>query len=508
MITEETRAKIRRLHEVEKWPVGTIARELGLHHNTVERALGRPVVSTWTRASKLDPYRQFILDTLAHHPKLRASRLFDMVRERGYPGGVGQVRRFVTHVRPKPRAEAYLRLRTLPGEQGQVDWAHFGTLQVGHAKRPLSCFVMVLGWSRAMYARFFLDQQGDTFRRGHVLAFEALGGVPRELLYDNLKSVVLERMGEHIRYHPRVLELAGHYHFVPKPCAPYRGNEKGKVERTIQYLRHSFFAAREYRDLDDLNDQLAGWIGTVAHQRPVPGDPTRTLVADAHTEEQPRLLRLPAHPLDCNEVQTRSSGKTPYIRFDLNDYSIPHDRVGQALLITASLDRVWLSTATGEWVAEHRRSWSRGETIEDEAHIATLAREKRQARELSGRDRLRSRCPAADEFIAGLATRNLVLGTHTRRLLDLLDLYGEVELDAALRDCLARGALSSGSVAHVLDQAARRRGQAPTVPMPLPDDERVRELDVEPHDLADYDDLGDDGEDDEDDEDHDDHDDD
>jgi transposase len=489
MISDELRAEIRRLHEVEKWPIGTIARQLCLHHETVRRALGRAVLPTWTRKSKLDPYKPLIVEILERHPRLRATRIFDMIRERGYPGGVEQVARFVAHVRPKPRHAAYLRLRTLPGEQGQVDWANFGFLQVGRAKRRLSCFLVVLSWSRAMYARFFLDQQGDAFRRGHVEAFEHFGGVPRELLYDNLKSVVLERIGEHIRFHPRVLELAGHYHFAPKPCAPYRGNEKGKVERTIQYLRHSFFAARSYRDLDDLNEQLARWITEIAHRRPVPGDPDKRIVGDALAEERERLLRLPAHPLDCNEVLTRCSGKTPYIRFDLNDYSIPHDRVGQQLVITASPERVWLSTPTGERVAEHRRSWSRGEQIEDEAHLLALAREKKQARELSGRDRLRSRCGAADDFIAALASRNVTLGWHTRRLLDLLDRYGADDLDAALRDCLARNAVSAGSVAHVLDQQARRRGLAPTLPVVLPDDERVRDLDVEPHDLADYDDL-------------------
>jgi transposase len=491
MISDAMRAEIRRLHEVEKWPIGTIARQLGVHHQTVRRALGRAVLPTWTRKSKLDPYKPLIVETLDRYPRLCATRVFHMLRERGYPGSVNQVMRFVAHVRPKPRHAAYLRLRTLPGEQGQVDWASFGFMQVGRAKRRLSCFVLVLSWSRAMYARFFLDQQGDTFRRGHVEAFEALGGVPRELLYDNLKSAVLERIGDHIRFHPRVLELAGHYHFAPKPCAPYRGNEKGKVERTIQYLRHSFFAAREYRDLDDLNEQLERWIAEVAHRRPVPGDPDRRIVADALVEERQRLLRLPEHPLDCNEVLTRHSGKTPYIRFDLNDYSIPHDLVGQPLVLTASLERVWLSTPTGQRVAEHRRSWSRGEQIEDEAHLVALAREKRRARELSGRDRLRSRCEAADDFIAALAARDVSLGGHTRRLLDLLDRHGADELDAALRDCLARNAISAGSVAHVLDQRARRRGLAPTVPVVLPDDERVRELDVEPHDLADYDELGD-----------------
>ena len=105
----------------------------------------------------------------------------------------------------------------------------------------------------------------------HALAFQALGGVPREILYDNLKSVVLERVGDHIRFHPRILDLAGYYCFAPKPCAPYRGNEKGKVERLIRYIRDAFFAARRFSSVEDLNAQLARWIAEVAHVRRAPG---------------------------------------------------------------------------------------------------------------------------------------------------------------------------------------------------------------------------------------------
>jgi transposase len=199
-----------------------------------------------------------------------------MVRARGFTGGEVVVRPYVRTVRPGPRAEAYFRLDTLAGEQGQVDWANFGKVQVGSARRFLSCFVLVLSHSRAMYARFALDQTLESFLRGQVEAFRALGGCPRVLLYDNLKSVVLERAGEHVRYHPRILELAAHYHFAPQPCAPRRGNEKGKVERTIQYLRHSFFTARRYSGLADLNRQLLERIEHVAHQRAVPGDPDKT----------------------------------------------------------------------------------------------------------------------------------------------------------------------------------------------------------------------------------------
>jgi len=230
MIAPELRARIRRLYFAEHWKIGTIATELGVHHDTVRAAVEverfvrtGPVL----RPTLLDPYKAFLAATLEAHPRLRATRLYDMVRSRGYAGSVIVLRRYVRTVRPTARAEAYLRLRTLPGEQGQVDWGHFGKIQIGHATRALSCFVLVLSWSRALYARFALDQTLESFLRGHVEAFAALQGCPRVLLYDNLKSVVLERVGDHIRFHPRVLELAGHYHFAPQPCAVARGNEKG-----------------------------------------------------------------------------------------------------------------------------------------------------------------------------------------------------------------------------------------------------------------------------------------
>ncbi len=311
MISDDERARIRRLFYAEHWKIGTIASELGVHHDTVRRAIEaeRFVGRTESRvvASILDPYKAFINDTLAQHPRLRASRLFDMIRARGYAGGEVVVRRYVRKIRPLPR-EAFFKLETMPGEQAQVDWASFGKIQIGHATRSLSCFVMVLGYSRAHFARFVLDQKMENFLRSHVLAFESFGGVPRTILYDNLKSVVVERVGAHVRFHPRILELAGHYHFAPKPCAPYRGNEKGKVERAIQYLRHSFFAARRYSSIADLNEQLVDWTSRVAFARPRPQDPERRSVKAAFEEEKPRLLSLPEHPLEPNLVMPIASG--------------------------------------------------------------------------------------------------------------------------------------------------------------------------------------------------------
>ena len=457
MISEELRSRMRRLFFAEHWKVGTIAAELGVHHDTVALAIEAPRfvnIKYRALASVLDPYKSLIQLTLKQHPKLRATRLYDMIPPRGYTGSVVQLRRYVRTVRPAGQREAFFRLRTLPGEQAQVDWGCFGSIVVGKSRRPLSCFVMVLGWSRAMFARFTLDQTLESFLRCHVRAFEAFGGVPRALLYDNLKTVVLERQGDLIRFHPRLLELAGHYHFATKPCAPYRGNEKGKVERAIRYLRDSFFDARSFRSVDDLNAQLALWIETVAHARRVPGDPDGRLVAEALAEERPRLLPLPQHPFESDLVRPAASGKTPYIRFDLNDYSIPHALVGKPLTLVVSEQSVRI--ADGDHVvAEHRRSYDRLQIVEDPAHLRALADRKRHAHELRGRDRLRSACPHAEAFLDAIALRGGHLGGTTSRLLRLLDRFGTAPLDAAIAEALGRGALSAQSVAHVLDQATR-----------------------------------------------------
>src|SRR5262249_37561261 len=156
-------------------------------------------------------------------------------------------------------AEAYLRLRTLPGEQAQVDWGHFGKIRIGRALRRLFCFVMVLSYSRQIFLRFYLSAAMPSFLRGHVEAFDFFEGSARILLYDTLKSAVLERKGDAIRFHPTLLELAAHYHYLPRPVAPARGNQKGRVERAIRYIRDNFFAARTFTDLDDLNAQALAW---------------------------------------------------------------------------------------------------------------------------------------------------------------------------------------------------------------------------------------------------------
>lgn len=490
MITPEQHAEIRRLYYGEHWKVGTIAAALGVHHETVRAALvndTQGVRRGTCRATQLDPYLPLIRDTLAQYPRLRATRLFEMVKARGYTGSVVQLRRAVRLIRPAATATVYRRLTTLAAEEAQVDWGAFGSIRIGRGVRPLSGFVMVLSYSRAVFALFTVDQTLESFLRGHVEAFQAWPGIPRTLVYDNLRSAVLERAGTAIRFHPRLLELAGHYHFAPRPCTPGRGNEKGKVERQIQYLRHAFFAARTFVDVDDLNAQFRRWRDEVAHQRPHPEQRDRT-IAEVLAEEQPRLLPLPAHPFETAVMRLVTSGKTPYVRFDRNHYSIPHTHVRRPLTLVASPTTVRVIAGTEE-LARHPRSYDTGQVIEQEAHVAGLLEATRQANPSSARDRLRVAVPAVVPLLERLAARGESLRYHVARLLTLLDDYGPQELAAAIDRALDRDALGAGAITHILETRRRQRGQKPPIPIALPDRPGVRDLDVTPHRLETYDDL-------------------
>lgn len=491
-ISEEMRARIRRLFYAEHWKIGTIAAQLDLHHETVENAVGQSLFFNKCYRpirTALDPYKALLVATLEEFPRLRATRLFDMIQPRGFTGTVFQVRRFVKKIRIQSRHKAYFRLTVLPGEQGQVDWGCFGTLRIGRATRKLSCFVLRLSWSRAIYAEFGLDQTLESFLRGHINAFDRLGGVPRTLLYDNLKTAVLERQGDLIRFHPRLLEFAGHYHFKPIPCAPAAGNEKGRVESAIKYIRYSFFEARTFTSIEDLNTQLRDWLEARAFARPVPNDPEERIVRVALTEEQMRLLPRPEHPFPTDLVRPIASGKTPYIRFDKNDYSIPHTLVRKTLTLAASESIVRILDGDVE-VARHNRSYDKGRQVEVRAHLDGLAAEKRRAAHLRGRNRLTAECDDAHDFLADIARVGGPLGATTARLLKLLDRFGANAVNTAILDAHQRRALSAHSVAHILDQRHRLTGAAPPLESALSEDVRAKDVVIVPHELSDYDALG------------------
>jgi transposase len=485
MIPPDLRAEIRRLFFAEHFRVNAIAEHLRVHRDTVRRAIEveRMLASPAIRKSKLDRYMAFIEATVRDYPKIRSTRLFLMLKDRGYDGSAVQLRRIVARLRPAA-SRAFLALTHLPGEHGQVDWGSFGRLTVGRASRPLSVFLMTLPHSRRMFARFTLDQQRGTFRANHLRAFHDFMGVPRVLFYDNLKSAVLERIGNAIRFNPDLLELAGHCHFRPEPCNVASGWEKGSVEAGVRYLRSSFAEARHFRDLDDANAQLRRWLDEVANVRPWPGDRTRR-VDEVFAEEQPLLLPLPAHDPPVAEVLARHSGKTPYLRYDLNDYSIPHALVGHELTLVVDDETVRVLDGDRE-VARHARSWDRARKIEDPRHFEGLLERKPKARVGHALGRLREAVPRLDEAFRLLALRGENMGANVNLLLLLLGQYGVEELRVAVDEALDRETPRASSIATILERRRRARGAPTPIPARLPDDPRVRNLRVVSHDPATY----------------------
>lgn len=486
-IDKELEAKILRYHHVERWGVHTIATQLGVHHSTVDRVLaaaGLPKIERAARPSILDPYLPFIIETLEAHPTLSAVRLLEMARVRGYAGASSHFRARVAQMRPRKRHEAYLRLSTLPGEQIQCDWAHAGHLQIGRARRPLMAFVMVLSFSRQVFLRFYLHGRTDSFIRGHVAAFEAWGGVARVVLYDNLKSAVIARDGNAIQFNPQLLELAAHYRYEPRPVAPYRANEKGRVERAVRFIRSSFLAARTWKDLDDLNAQADTWCEGVSANRPWPDDSSIS-VREAFAREQPHLLQLPEHTYPTEERVEVRVHKTPYIRYDLNDYSVPHTHVRSTVTLMATLETVRILDGNDE-IARHVRCWDKDRQIETAAHIEALVAEKRAARMHRGQNRLRHVSPSCAALIEAAAARGTPLRSLLRELERLLDQYHADAFELACAEVLERGVPHANAVRQSLERQREEQRLRPLIAVPLPESLRERTVQVRTASLADY----------------------
>ena len=492
MISDEQRAHIRRLFYGEHWKVGTIAEQLGLHHDAVANAVNtdRFAVCGTTRPSALDPYIPFIRETLERYPRLTGTRVHAMVKGRGYTGSSVQVRRKIKELglRPARRREAYLQLSVLPGEQAQVDWADLGMIRVGNGQRRLYAFVMVLSWSRAIWVYFSFDQTISSVICGHVACFEHFGGVPRTLLYDNMKTVVLERDGEAIRFHPRLVELKSHYLFVARVCAPRRANEKGRVERAIRYLRSSFWLGRHFADIEDVRAQFAAWQRDVAHARKCPQDETLT-VAEALHKEISTLLPLPEHSIESGDVKPVLARKQPYVTYDTNRYSIPWELVGKPLTLVASEAEIRVLDGT-DVVARHRRSWERKQVVDDPAHIKALWEHKQRGKDLAGRALIIARIPEAEILYARLQELNERLAPHTAKLLGFLDTYGVEAVAEAVRCAIERGTPRADSVGYLLERQRRAADKPPTL-QPRWGRPEIDELTINHHQLEDYDDLND-----------------
>jgi len=288
-----------------------------------------------------------------------------------------------------------------------------------------------------------------------------------------------------VRFNPALLELAAWYRFLPRPVAIARGNEKGRVERAISYLRSSFFSTYEWTSLADLNRQVHDWCVRVSDERAWPQ--LRSIgVMDAFAKEQEHLITLPASPFASAQRNPVSIGKMPYAHFDSNRYSVPHDRVRRELILEATSTEIRIFDDS-TLVASHDRCWHKGKIIEIPEHIEKLKQMKHEARLPRQQLRLLLAVPKAEELLCEMANRGRAMRVPVDELTRLLDEFGSRELEVAVVEALEAGSPHPATVRLILDRRRHAACERPPVAITLPDDDSIRNLVVKPHNLADYD---------------------
>jgi len=483
---DEIISEMRRLVLRERWAIETVARKFGVHHSVVRRALRDDAkYKQKEHQSALDPFKPYIVKRLTELPKLTSVRLFEDLKERGYEHGIAILRRYVAKVRPPKPRKAYLTVEVDPGEQAQVDWGSFGRFRVGASQRPLSVFSMVMSWSRAIFIDFSLDQKMDTFLRMHRRALEFFGGVPKRILYDNLKSVVLHHVGSTVQFNPQFLAFAGHYLFEPVAAPVRYPQAKGKVESSIRYIRQSFFYGRSFSSLKDLRDKAAAWRDQTANQRI--HATTRERPFERLRVEKIRLHALPMRPFDTDLVVFPCVvPKEARVRLDTNTYSVPPDYVGRAVSIRAD-DHTVRVICDGEKIANHNRCWERRRAIEDKAHIEKLLERRKAGRGPKRRDLLASLAPECRIYLQEVARRNINLENEVRKLMRLVNRYGETEVAQGMTEALGKRTFGARYVRVLIDQARFKRGLGEPPEPIVTGNPAADRIVVEPHALETYD---------------------
>ena len=482
-------AEIQRLHVAERWPIGTIATQLSVHPDVVRRVLG--LLKSKSRGNimrplLLDAHIEFIDSTLKQYPDLRATRLYDMLRERGFQGGARMVRQHVATVRPAVRGRAHFKLEALIGEQAQVDWAHVGTVPVKGGTRALWLFVMVLSYSRALWGEFVLDLTAASLRRSLIRAAQYFGGNPRQWLFDNPKIVVQERHGNAVRFHPELAELSGQFYVQARLCGVRQPQHKGRIERAVRYVRDRLLAGQEISSVEQGNAKMKHFLTNVALMRPHPEISNQT-VSDVLKEERLRLLPLPNPMPSLKQTHVGHSDKCAFVRFDTNNYSVPPKYHSQTLTLVVDDTIVRILNLKGEELVRHARCWGKKQNIEDPAHHAAMLAERHTARmECVGHARLRSLVPDIDQLFSRWVENGRNVGSMTSKVLSLLDLYGDSVFIEAVYDLLKSTIHDPGALALLCEQYRQKRKKLVICETQLPNHQDDR--DVVQHTLESYDD--------------------
>jgi len=337
--------------------ISAIASRLGMDRKTVRKYINNGIQAPRygprvPRPRVMDPFVDYVTERVRAFPELSIERLLREIRALGYKGGRSVLGDVVRENRPPRQSGFEVRFETPAGQQAQVDFAHFN-IEFGDApgqRRSIWLFSIVLGHSRYLWARFVEHQDLQTLLRCHMQAFEYLGGVPREILYDRMKAAVLGEQDKHIIYNTKMVAFAKHYSFAPRACKAYRAKTKGKVERPFRYIRQDFFLARQFLNLADLNRQLRDWLDTVANVR-VHGT-TQRVVAQHFAEERPALQPLPAGVFNGVIRLERRVSHEGLISVGGNYYSVP-DRARRRVLEVHSLAHEIRIYEDGELLAVH-----------------------------------------------------------------------------------------------------------------------------------------------------------
>jgi transposase len=487
-MTPEIWAEIRRRFHVDKLSQREIARALKVDRGTVRRALKREHVPTQpsrVRGSIVDPFRKDVDELLAATPTLTAVRLLEELQRRGFPGRITAVRIFLAKIRERRQRDAFVRRVFHPGEAAEVDWMKCGSIEVGGRKRTISAFVMTLCYSRMLYLEFTFSEAFEEFLRCHVNAFGFFGGVPRKILYDNLKSVVLAHVGPDVRYNPRFIDFAGHYFFKPVACNARAGWEKGRVERANRYIRENFLLGRTFRSLEELNAAAVAWRDEKANKRIHKTTGRRPI--DLFGDDKARLLALPEAPYDTRIL--RSVRVTPDCRvaFENNTYSVPPKHVGAWVTLRASPTEICIYDGVA-LVARHARSFETHQDVLDADHAkAVLARKRRGSAQTLQRLFL-ALAPEAKAYLSGLVKSELVVDRHLQRILDLVATYGKAEVLGAILQALKYGAFGADYIENIVLSERRKRREGQRTPLKIQKKE-LAQIDLPEQGLEHYDQL-------------------
>lgn len=453
MITYETYCKIKQMQK-DNLRASQIAAQLGLDERTAAYWIEEKNYHQRKHSrvsSKLDPYKPLIIKWLETFP-YSGVQVFQRLREEGYQGGSTIVRQFVSRVRPR-KANAFLTLSFDPGECAQVDWGQYGKVKVGSTERRLSFFVMVLCYSRMMYLEFTVAETMEHFLQCHRNAFEFFGAVPGKVMVDNLKCAVLKRLvGLAPIFNPRYLDLANHYGFEIRACGVGKGNEKGRVENGVGYVKKNFLAGLDIADFSSVNPAAFTWRDNIANVRP--HGTTHKPPLELFTVEKTAMGSLPVMPYDTSIMRAVCANNRFRIALDGNRYSVPSDYASKHLTVKTYADRLCIYHEHN-LIAEHSRSFDRNKDFEHPDHPRELLLQRKNANEQRLHQRFAAFCPKAESYYQELLRRRMNYRHHVRQIVALSEIYGVEKVARAIDDAFTYQAFSCEYIANILEQRSR-----------------------------------------------------